>query len=167
MGFLRVWRGQHGRLEVAHLAAVVEDEIAVGVADGLAAATVRADIADHRADLAHGVFTLKHEHHDPAPPFGFWIGREVLEDIIADQLLNSPVLRVVCRDDDLRVFLHQFRAGREHSGGCQFQAGAADQSGEDATRARFVQGIRRDDDVGEFLRHNGTIPPLKPAEFPA
>ena len=74
---------------------LVEDEVAVGVADGLAAASIRADIADDGADLTHCIRTFKHEHHGASALLGFRLRREVLQDIIPYQLLNTAVLGVV------------------------------------------------------------------------
>ena len=93
-GFFHVWRGEDGWLEIADLAMFVDDEIAVRVADGFSAAPVGADVADDRADLTDGILALKHQHHDTPPLFGFGIGREILEDVIADELLDTGFRRL-------------------------------------------------------------------------
>lgn len=112
-----------------------------------------ADVADDGADLAHGVLAAKEEHHHAPALVGLGVGVEVVDDVFADQLLDAAILRVVGGDDDLGVFPDQFRAGGEQAGGDEFEAGAADQAREDAPRARLVQGIGRDEDVGELLGH--------------
>src|ERR1039458_2137963 len=50
---------QHCRLEITQLVILVDDQIAIGVPNGLPAAPVRADIAHDRTGLAHGIFTLE------------------------------------------------------------------------------------------------------------
>ena len=69
-GFLGAGRGQNRRLEIAHLVLVVQNQVAVGVANGFAAAAVGADVADDGADFAHGFLAGEEQHHDAAAPAG-------------------------------------------------------------------------------------------------
>jgi hypothetical protein len=41
------------------LVVLVDDQVAIGIADGLAYAAVRADVTNNRARLAHGLFALE------------------------------------------------------------------------------------------------------------
>jgi len=79
--------------EVSHLVTVVQDQIAVGVADRFPAAAVRAETADDGSDLAD----RRHRLGTAAPSRDGGgrssARREVAHDVIPDQLLNPPVLR--------------------------------------------------------------------------
>ena len=161
-GFIRGWRREHGRFEVAHLVVLIDDQVAVCVANGFSAAAVGADIADDGAGFADRVLALEQKHHDAAAAPGLGIRQEVLENVTVNQLLDAAVLRVIGGDDRLRVLLHKLGAGREHARGRQFETGARDEPGQDSARARLVQRVGRDDDVSELLSHINGMPEEQP-----
>ncbi len=149
--------GEDGGFEVADVFVLVEDEVAVGIADGFAAAVVEAEGADDGADFADGVLALEEEEHDAAAEAGFGVGGELTLDVIADEFLDFTFLRVVGGDDIVGVFAGEFRAGGEHAGGDEVDAAAGDETGDDSSGAGFMEGVGGDDDVGEFLRHRRLV----------
>ena len=150
-GFLGGGGGEDGGFKITDFAVFAEDDVAVCIAYGFAAIALVADVADDGAGFADGVFAAQEEDHDAAAAAGFGVGGKVLQDVVVDEFLDFFVLRVVGGDDGGGVFLHEFRAGGEHPGGDEFEAGAGDEAADDAASAGFVQGIGRDDDVGELL----------------
>ena len=136
------------------MAAVVENEVAVGVANGLADAAVGAEVADDGTHLAHGLVALEEQHHHAAAAAGLGIGGEAFEDVLLEQFLNLAVLGVMRGDDGLGVFLHELMARRKHPQADQVKPGAGDAAAQDAAGAGLVKRVRGDNDVGELLRHN-------------
>jgi len=110
-----VGRGEHSGFEIADVAVVVGDEIAVGVADGFTATAVGAEVADDGADLADGFVTPEQEHHDTAALAGLGIGCEAFEDVLLEELLDLAVLAVVGGKDGVGVFFDEFGARGEHA----------------------------------------------------
>src|SRR6185312_15119767 len=106
-GLFGVRGGQNRRFEIADLSVLVEDQIAVRVADGFSAAAIRADVTDDRADFADGVLPLKDQHHDASAALGLGVGGEILDDVVPDQFLNTTILRVVGGDNGLGILLNQ------------------------------------------------------------
>ena len=100
---------------------------------------------------AEGILTLEEQHHAATTATAFGVGGEIFQDIVPNHLLNLSILGIIGRDDFLRVSRHQLSAGGKHPGAHQLKAGAGDETGEDTASAGFVQGVRRDDDVGKFL----------------
>ena len=76
---------------------------------------------------------------------------EIIQHVIADQLLGGAMRRLGFADDRFRVLLNQFRTRREHAGGNQIEPGSRNQARDDAPGARFAHRIRRQDCVSEFL----------------
>src|ERR1051325_11659015 len=156
LGFLSIRGREDSGFEVTNITVVVENEIAVGIANSFAARTFGGNVADHGTHFAHGVFTLKEQHHDPAAAARFGVRYEVFENVRADEFLNGTVLRGIGGDNDFGVLVHELGARTEHARTHEFQAGTANEARENAPRAGFVQGVGRDDDVGEFLSHTNS-----------
>ena len=57
-------------------------------------------------------------------------------------------------NDGFGIFLDQFRTRGKHPDACEVKSGPSDETGQDATRAGFIERIRGDDYVSELLRHN-------------
>src|SRR5262249_670222 len=121
------------------------------------AASIGADVSYHRSRLANSVIPLKQQHHHAPPPTGFGIRGEILKNIIVNEFLNLPVLRVVRRNGLLRVLGYQVLAGCKHAGTNQFQPRSCDETTKDSPSARLVERIWSDYDVRELLRHSGYL----------
>ncbi len=101
------------------------------------------------------VLAAEEEDHDPLAHAGGRIGRQVFQDVITDQFLDVPVLRIGFGDDVARVFLHQGLARGKHLRANQIEGRARQEPGQDAAGTRFVNRVRVDNYVAEFFRHKG------------
>jgi len=72
-----------------------------------------ADITDDRAGLSHSIFPAQQDHHYSPCPAAFGIGGKILEDIMVNQFLNSPILRIICGYRRFGILLNQFWARRD------------------------------------------------------
>ena len=129
LGFFRPGRGEHRRFKVTNLPVVIRDQVAVSVTNGFSHAPLRTEVADDGTNLSHGVIAAEQKRHHPPPPSGLGVGREILDDVLAKQFLDSPVLRVMGGDDGFGILLYQLGAGREHAHGRQIQTRPRNQPG--------------------------------------
>ena len=146
LGARLVRRREHGRLEVGHVAVLVRDVIAVGIADGLAAGALVDDMAHHAAELVHRILAAEKQEEHARLVAGV-VRLEVLQHVLADLLLRGAVPRVGIGHDGLRVFLHQFLAGGEHARAHDIQPGAGDEPRNNAAGPRFADRMGGDDYV--------------------
>ena len=118
---------QHGGLKVDDFARGVGDVVAVGVADVLPAGASGGDGSDGGAEFDHGVFTAEDQQQDARLGVGL-VGDEILENVIADQLLEGVVPGLGVGDERRGVAFDQFFAGGIHPGADEIESGAGDET---------------------------------------
>ena len=95
---LRARGGQDGGLEIGTVAGRIDDVVAVGVADRLGAGAFVDDVAHDVHDARDGILAAEHEQQ-ATRALALGVGREIVEDVLADQLLRGAVTRVrIVRD---------------------------------------------------------------------
>ena len=147
---LLVERGDHGRLEVGHLARFIGNVIAVGVANRLAARPLVHDVSDDISDFLDRIRSTENQQENARALVVAFAG-EIFLDVIAEQFLGGAMPRVLRGDDALGVAPDEFFAGGEHPSADQVEPGAGDQSGNDPAGARFAHRVRSNDNVGKLI----------------
>ena len=120
--------------------AVIADVVSVGIADGFPGGAFVDDVTCDLLNAFDGIFATEHEE-EGALAIAVFIGGEVFEDVVTDLFLGDSVAGVGFGDDAFGVFLDEFFAGGEHHPGGEFESGAGEDAGNDASGAGFADGV--------------------------
>ena len=95
---------KHARLEVSHLARIICDVIAVGVANCFTTRALVHDVAYGAMNLFHRVRSAKDEEQHTRVLAVLFTG-EIFQDVLANQLLRRAMTRIGFRHDRFGVAL--------------------------------------------------------------
>lgn len=136
--------------EIGDGAGGVGDVVAECVTDGFPGRSISLQVSDDGANFFDRVLAFHHEEENTGAT-AVWGWAEVGEDVVTDALLRGAVGGILRGDDVRSVGVDEFFTGGEQSRFDEVEGGAGDEAGDDATGARFPDGVRGDEYVREFF----------------
>ena len=154
VGFI-VRGGNSGGLKIVHITPDVEDQVAIGTANGVADGSASKRTDDLVLEVAAGVVASEQQDHTARQDTETISSTEVLLDIVEPALADFRVRSGAAKVAGIGI--DELIGKDKHAGADQLQIAQAQEPPNDSTSAALDDGIGGYQGVSKFILHVGTL----------